>query len=115
MKGFTLLEIMIALAIMTGVILTVISAFNYHLSIVARDREETTLLLLARAKLEELELVKKAASPGVEEGTFGPDRPDISWKMETAGTAIALFKKLTLTATWGKARRSLSLVHYVAK
>jgi prepilin-type N-terminal cleavage/methylation domain-containing protein len=32
-KGFTLLEVMIALAIMAGVILTVITSFNYHLSV----------------------------------------------------------------------------------
>ena len=53
MKGFTLLEIMIALAIMAGVLLTVISSFNYHLSLAARDREETIAALLARAKLDD--------------------------------------------------------------
>jgi general secretion pathway protein I len=115
MKGFTLLEIMIALAIMTGVILTVISSFNYHLSLVTRDREDTTVLLLTRAKLEELELLKKDVGQGTETGTFEPDRPDISWKLEIAPTAIAFFKKLTLTATWGRERRQLSLVHYLAK
>ena len=115
MKGFTLLEVMLALAIMAGVILTVISSFNYHLSLVARDREDTTVLLLARAKLEELELTKKDAGEEAEAGTFAPERPDISWKLEVAPTAIVLFKKLTLTATWGLERRQLSLVHYLAK
>ncbi len=56
MKGFTLLEVMVALAIMSGVVLTVISSVNFHLSLVARDREETIALLLARSKLEELQL-----------------------------------------------------------
>ncbi len=51
--GFTLLEVMIALAIMAGVILTVISSFNYHLSVVNRDRDETIAVILARAKLDD--------------------------------------------------------------
>jgi general secretion pathway protein I len=58
-KGFTLLEVMVALAIMAGVVLTVISSVNYHLSLTARNNEETVALLLARAKLEELELLGK--------------------------------------------------------
>jgi general secretion pathway protein I len=113
MKGFTLLEVMVALAIMAGVLLTVISSFNYHLSIITRDREETTALLLARAKMEELELVKKDGLQGVQEGTFAPDHPEISWKAEVTGTAIVIFRKLTLTVTWGSDKRTLSLVHYI--
>ena len=52
MRGFTLLEIMIALAIMAGVILTVITSFNYHLSVVSRDKEETIAVLLAGQNLK---------------------------------------------------------------
>jgi general secretion pathway protein I len=115
MKGFTLLEVMVALAIMAGVILTVISSFNYHLSIVTRDREETTALLLARAKLEELELGKEDELQAVQEGTFAPDHPEISWKAEVTQTAISFFRKLTLTTTWGSDKRTLSLVHYISQ
>jgi general secretion pathway protein I len=115
MKGFTLLEVMVALAIMAGVILTVISSFNYHLSIMTRDREETTALLLARAKLEELELVNKDGLQSAQEGTFAPDHPEISWKAEVTRTAVSFFRKLTVTATWGNDKRTLSLVHYIAQ
>jgi len=115
MRGFTLLEVMIALTIMTGVILTVISSFNYHLSIITRDREETTALLLARAKLEELEMRKKDELQAIQEGTFAPEHPEISWKAEVTQTAVVFFRKLTLTTTWGSDKRTVSLVHYVAQ
>ncbi len=115
MKGFTLLEVVIALAIMAGVILTVISSFNYHLSIAARDREETVGFLLARAKLEELELVSKGEPKTVQEGTFAPEHPEISWKAEVEPTAVQFFRKLSLTVTWGNDKRTVSLVHYVAQ
>lgn len=110
MKGFTLLEIMIALAIMAGVILTVITSFNYHLSVVGRDKEETAAMLLARAKLEEpgfMDLQEK-------KGTFGPDHPEIAWQAEMMPTEIPLLQKLILTVSWGE-KQSLSLVQYYAK
>ena len=115
MKGFTLLEVMVALAIMAGVILTVISSFNFHLSLVARDREETTALLLARAKLEELELLKGEELQDVQDGTFAPDYPDIAWKLEVEPTMLPILKKLILTVTWGAEKRTLSLAHYVER
>ncbi len=115
MKGFTLLEVMIALAIMAGVVLTVISSINYHLSIATRDQEETVALLLAGSKLEDIELTQKDDLKTVQDGTFAPEHPDISWKAEVTPTPITFFRKLTLTVTWGNDKRTLSLVHYVAK
>jgi general secretion pathway protein I len=114
-KGFTLLEVMIALAIMAGVILTVISSFNYHLSLVSRDREETIAMLLARAKLDDPAFVKDVAA----QGTFAPDWPGFAWKTvimpaDIPGTA-GLLNQLTLTVSWDNERRKLSLVQYVSK
>ena len=111
MRGFTLLEIMIALAIMAGTILTLLSAFNHHLAIVGRDREETVALLLARGKLEELEMVP-AESLSPQEGTFAPERPAFAWKLGLSPTAITGLRQLTLTVFWDDKRKSLSLDHY---
>ena len=113
MKGFTLLEVMIALAIMAGVILTVISSFNYHLSVVNRDREETIAVLLARAKLDDPNFKPKENA----KGTFAPDWPDIKWETvikpaEIPGAA-GLLNQLTLTVSWNEDRRKLTLVKYV--
>ena len=113
MKGFTLLEVMVALAIMAGVILTVISSVNYHLSLTARNNEETVALLLARAKLEELELLDKQQLTQGKEGTFQPEWPDYSWKAEISPAPVPVFKTLTVTVTWGTNRRTLSLAHYL--
>lgn len=107
MKGFTLLEVMIALAIMAGVVLTVIASFNYHLGIVGRDREETVAVLLARGKLEEPGL----AALGRGEGSFAPDRPEVKWTLASAPTEFPGLKRLTLSVSWGEGR-SLSLVQY---
>lgn len=112
MRGFTLLEVMVALAIMAGVILTVITSFNYHLSIAARDREETIAVLLARAKLEEPDfrnLEKKS-------GTFAPDWPAIGWNVEaTPMETMPGVSRITFTVNWDDNRKKLALVQYLAK
>jgi len=113
MKGFTLLEVMVALAIMAGVVLTVISSVNYHLSLTARNNEESVALLLARAKLEELELLDQEQLAQQKEGSFKPDWPDYSWEAEISPSPVPVFKNLTVTVTWGPQRRTLSLEHYL--
>lgn len=111
MKGFTLLEVMIALAIMAGVVLTVITSFNYHLDLVSRNREETEAVLLARAKLEE----PGFATLEKPQGTFAPVRPEMKWAAETAPTEYPGLMRLTLTVSWGEGKRTLSLVEFVQK
>ena len=111
MKGFTLLEVMIALAIMAGVILTVISSFNYHLAVVNRDREETVAVLLARAKLDD----PGFNAAGGEKGSFAPDWPDIKWETDVQPTDYPGVNRLTFTVSWDAERRKLALVKYLAK
>ena len=41
-SGFTLLEVMVSLAIMAGVILTLLGSVNYHIGIIANERDSTT-------------------------------------------------------------------------
>jgi general secretion pathway protein I len=109
--GFTLLEVMIALAIMAGVILTVISSFNYHLSMVERDRQETMAVLLARAKMDD-----PAFKPGEGgKGNFAPDRPEIAWEVDMQPTDYPGVSRVILTVSWDSERRKVVLVQYVAK
>lgn len=111
MKGFTLLEIMIALAIMAGVILTVISSFNYHLSVVDRDREETIAVLLARTKLDDPTFKRDEAG----KGSFAPDWPDITWETVIKPTDLGIVKRAIFTVSWDAERRKISFVQYMAQ
>ena len=111
--GFTLLEVMVALAIIAGTVFTVISAVNYHLSIMARDRDETAAVLLARQKLDGLEEEKEI--PERSNGTFAPAHPDYAWEMAAVPTEIPGFRKVTLTVFWEAKRRSVAFVRYLQK
>ncbi|UFS71599.1 prepilin-type N-terminal cleavage/methylation domain-containing protein [Geomonas sp. RF6] len=111
MKGFTLLEVMIALAIAAGVLLTVISSVNYHLSIVGDDREETVAALVGRAKLEDPDFVKISEK----KGTFAPEHPELSWERETTPTELPTVSRTVLTVSWQDGKKRLSLVQFTSK
>ncbi|MCL4492190.1 MAG: type II secretion system GspH family protein [Nitrospirae bacterium] len=53
--GFTLLEVMIAIAIIGGLLVTLIYTLNYHLGIAERHEFLTVASLLAKDKIYEME------------------------------------------------------------
>lgn len=107
-RGFTLLEVLVALALLAGVLTTVVVIFNRHLGLVVRDREETTALLLARAKLEQPDFLTATTA----EGSFEPERPDITWKRQTLSTDYTGLQRFLLTVSWQQGQKSLTLVTY---
>jgi general secretion pathway protein I len=112
-RGFSLLEVMVALAILAGVILTVLGSVNYHLEGITAERDTTTLTLLARTRLTELEqqtvIVQKS------EGSFAPLHADVSWRAELFPTQIPTLRKLVVTAQRKGDRREVALVRYVLR
>jgi general secretion pathway protein I len=112
-RGFTLLEVVVALAIMAGVILTVLGSLNYHLGSISAERDTTTLTILARNRLVELEqqggLQKKS------EGTFAPDHADVTWRAELFPAQLPALQKLVLTVQRTGDKREVTLVRYVLK
>lgn len=110
MRGFTLLEVMVALAIMAGVVLTVLGSVNYHLGIIAGERDSTALTLLARQRMAELEL-----APAKGEGTFAPSHPELSWKAEILPADLPGLQKLIVKVKRGSDGREVALVRYFQK
>lgn len=108
-RGFTLLEVMVALAILGGVVVTVIGAVNYHLGIAIRDQEETVALLLARGKLAEPGFARQTTK----DGTFAPAWPDFRWQREILPTELPGLARLILTITWQNEQRRYQLVQYI--
>ncbi len=110
--GFTLLEVMVALAIMAGVILTVLGAVNYHLTIIANERDSTVLTILARAKMAELEL---QGIPQKAEGSLAPAHPELSWQAEQFPTDLPVLQKLVLRVWRTSDKREVVLERYLTK
>ncbi len=110
MRGFTLLEVMVALAIMAGVILTLLGSVNYHLGIIANERDSTTFTLLARTRMDEM-----GNSPTKGEGTFAPSHPELSWKADLLPADLPGLQKLVVRVTRPGDGREVALVRYLSK
>jgi len=108
-RGCTLLEVMIALAILAGVIVTVLVSYNYHLSIAARNRDMVVATLLGMERIEEFSLT---GPPAKKAGDFGEHFPRFAWHFTT--TKDTRFEKLDrqdITVAWEEGR-TLSLSSY---
>lgn len=73
--GFSLLEVMISLAITGGLLITLIYTLNYHLGIAERQKTITDCTSLAKQKLHELENL-----PSTGKGQFEPPYSDFSFE-----------------------------------
>ncbi|MBI5048567.1 MAG: type II secretion system protein GspI [Deltaproteobacteria bacterium] len=106
-----MLEIMVSLALLSGVIITILGSLNYHLSIIERDRDMTIATMLAREKLEEM---KTGGILQDKEGDFAPKFENFRWKYDAEDTQISGLKKVYLSVSWGRDER-ITLETYETK
>ncbi len=97
-RGFTVLEIMICLAILSGVIVTMLGSLNYHLGLVSYNKELVTASVLAREKAQETALL---GIPKLRSGTFSEPMEGFSWKITAEETDFKGVKRLGINISWG--------------
>lgn len=93
MKGFTLLEVMIAMAILAIALAIVYQSQSQSIAMSGNARFLTTASLLAQSKMAAIEgmNVKDIRTEG---GNFGETFPDYRWRVEVSDTETALLKKI---------------------
>jgi general secretion pathway protein I len=84
--GFTLLEVMIAVALIAIALVTLIGAQAQSVSIATGSRFDAMASLLAQWKLTELSLLDDEQLTG-SEGDFGEEYPHFFWKSEVSELA----------------------------
>jgi len=97
-SGFTLLEVMIAMAILAIALVAVFQSQSQSISMAGQARFATTASLLAQSKMAEVETM----DPGeinADSGDFGDDFPDYSWKVDVTETQVENVKKIEVTVT----------------
>ena len=114
--GFTLLEVMIALAILAlvGVAFLRTQASSVHL--VDESAQISLATLLAREKMAELESADFPEA-GKNSGEGGEAFPRYRWEREVSPTEIPALRKALVRVLWreGTKERSLELVAYFAQ
>ncbi len=101
--GFTLLEVMIAVAIMAMALVAAIGSQSQSVSLATEAKFSTTATFLAQSKMADLE----AKAPGdlfSDAGDFGEDFPGYRWESEVSDVTLEEFpeaskhlKKIVLT------------------
>jgi len=106
-SGFTLLEVMIALAIIAIALVAALGSQSQSVSLANEAKFTTTVTLLAQRKIAELE-AKDAKDLISDGGDFGEDFPGYRWQSVITDLAMEGFeeaskhvKRIGLTVSWG--------------
>ncbi len=97
-RGFTLMEVMIAMAILAIALVAVYQSQSQGISMAGESRFLTTASLLAQDKMARLDAAP-AGEIKAERGDFGDDFPDYAWRVEIEDTEIKLLKKIVVIVT----------------
>lgn len=97
--GFTLIEVLVALVVVTTALTVVAQGFLTGGRASVASQHETVAVFLAESKMAEIDLGIVSTQSSTS-GTFEPEQPDFAWKTEVETTTVTGLTKLTLTVTW---------------
>lgn len=92
-SGFTLLEVMIAMALLAIALLAVFQLQSQSLSMAGEARFKTKAVLLAQMKMADLEATETLSMENTK-GDFSPDHSEYAWTAQVTDTQIAKLKRI---------------------
>jgi general secretion pathway protein I len=92
-KGFTLLEVMIAVAVLTIALAAVLGLQSRSLSLAAESRFHTTSALLAQKKMAELTVATMGKLIS-DTGNFGESFPGYAWQVRVQNADLPGLSKM---------------------
>ncbi|MEN6320226.1 MAG: type II secretion system protein [Syntrophaceae bacterium] len=96
-RGFTLLEVMISLAILGGLLITLIFTVNYHMSIAEKQFSITNITNLAKGKIIEME-----QNPEKSEGKFPEPYDLVNYKADIKDSSYSGMQEIVVAVDDGK-------------
>jgi general secretion pathway protein I len=121
-KGFTLLEVMIAVSLIAIALTTLLGSQSQSVSFANSAKFETMAALLAQSKMSEIAAMPDKDALSSDSGDFGDDYPGYTWEVTLSDISIEgvdnisdYLKQIDLTVTWGVFSYNLRLYHYVAE
>jgi type II secretion system protein I len=113
-RGFTLLEVMIALTLVAIVFVPLLGLRNQNIGQTYYVRQSLRAEFLAGEKLAEMELEERQAA-GETLGDFGEKYPDFRWVKTVADTPLGEVKEIRFKVIWKRGSRDeeIERVQYV--
>jgi general secretion pathway protein I len=119
-RGFTLLEVMVAVALIAIALTALLGSQSQSVSFANSAKFETMAALLAQGKMSEI-VMRGTGDLSSDSGDFGEDYPGYSWSSTVSDVSMPgeealsdYLKQIDLTVTWGVFSYNLRLYHYVA-
>jgi general secretion pathway protein I len=107
MRGFTLLEVMIATAIVAMAVTVLLGLANRSLAVHERLQRTTQATLLAQSRLAEIEVAaRKVNGQQDEKGDFPPPDELFHWQSVWLDTPLPSVRRIDLTVSWGEVARN---------
>ena len=94
-SGFTLLEVMIAVAIIAIALMALLDSQSQGLSLANESRFNTTASLLAQGKMAEIEAITEKSNLVSGSGDFGDDFPDYAWQLSVQDVSFEGVDKIS--------------------
>lgn len=107
-RGFTLLEIMIALAIVSIAMISLLGLANRSIGVHERLQRVTSATLLAQQKMAETEVEARHGTlqTTASEGVFSRPNDQYRWRITYADTPLPNVRLVTVTVLWGEEDRN---------
>ena len=119
-KGFTLLEVMVAVALIAIALTALLGSQSQSVSFANSAKFETMAALLAQAKMSEI-VLEDGGDLSSNSGGFGEDYPGYAWSATVSDVSIPgeeilsdYLKQIDLAVTWGVFSYELRLYPYTA-
>ena len=116
-RGFTLLEVMVAVAIMAMVLVTLLGLKNSSMQDVSLMRHMTTATMLAKREMVETTMESKLRVPTEDDGVFPEEEfKDYAWKRTIVPVPTTLLQvmEVRIAVLWkeGTRQEMVELVNY---
>ena len=94
-NGFTLLEVMVALAIVATALVTLLGSHLISLNLAQKHKEQSLAFMLGRMKMGENATIPFDSLVG-DSGDFAPEHPEIGWEVEVSDAEIENLKEVKI-------------------
>lgn len=107
-RGFSLLEVMIALAIVAIALVSLLGLSNRSILVQSKIQKLTSATLLAQQLIseQELNIGKTDSTWEPQEDTFAAPFENFRWQISYQDTLISRVKQVTVTVSWGAKERN---------
>jgi type II secretion system protein I len=106
-RGFTLIEVLVAMVILSIAFMWLLSSQGQSIEMATRSRFLTTATLLAQERISEVTSGEQTVSQGSGGGDFGEDYPGYRYEETVESTVLPGYFKYSLTVKWGSEEKPL--------